>query len=102
MASNDKSLTTKVVDLDNTFDLDLWKANADKGARSYGPRNPCYAVSPKSEQMIFISKESNKYESWSKFRAIQPGYRICIIWCPDVGDMVPASKVCESGKSGRG
>jgi hypothetical protein len=26
MAFNDKSLTTKVVGLDDTFDLDLWKA----------------------------------------------------------------------------
>jgi hypothetical protein len=53
MSSDGKSLTTKVVGLDDTFDLDLWKANSDKGARRYGPRNPYCAVSPKSEQIIF-------------------------------------------------
>jgi hypothetical protein len=30
------------------------------------------------------------------------GHRICIILSPDVGDMVPARKGCESEKSGRG
>jgi hypothetical protein len=87
------------------------RPNSDKGTRRYGPRNPCFAVSSKSEQiifqcrfgdLIFISKEINEYQSWRKFCAIQPGHRICIIWCPDVGDMVPARKGCESGKSGRG
>jgi hypothetical protein len=32
------------VGLDDTFDLDMWKAQLDKGARRYGPRNPCYAI----------------------------------------------------------
>jgi hypothetical protein len=31
----------------------------------------------------------------------QPGYRICMIWSLDVGDMSPTKKGCESGKSGR-
>jgi hypothetical protein len=86
------------------------RPNLDKGARGYDPRNPCCAVSPKSEQiifqgrfgdLIFVSKEKNEYQSWMKFCLIQPGHRICIIWSPDVGDMVPARKGCESGKSGR-
>jgi hypothetical protein len=29
------------------------KPDSNKGARRYGPRNPCCAVSPKSEQIIF-------------------------------------------------
>jgi hypothetical protein len=29
------------------------RTNSDKGARRYGPRNPCCAVSPKSGQIIF-------------------------------------------------
>jgi hypothetical protein len=29
------------------------RPNSDKGARRYSPRNPCCAVSPKSEQIIF-------------------------------------------------
>jgi hypothetical protein len=73
------------------------RPNSDKGARIYDPRNPCCVVSPKSEQiifqgrfgdLIFIYKERNEYQSWRKFRAIQPGHRICIIWSLDVGDMV--------------
>jgi hypothetical protein len=82
------------------------RPNSGQGARRYDPRNLCCAVSPKSEQiifqgrfgdLIFVSKESNEYQSWRKFRAIQPGHRICIIWSPDVGDMVPVRKACESG-----
>jgi hypothetical protein len=77
----------------------------------YRARNLCCAISPKSEQiifqgrfgdLIFVSKERNEYQSRRKFRAIQSGHRICIIWSPDVGDMVPASKGCESEKFGRG
>jgi hypothetical protein len=49
------------------------RSNSDKEARRYGPRNPCCAVSPKSEQiifrgrfgdLIFVSKERNEYQSW--------------------------------------
>jgi hypothetical protein len=84
--------------------------NSDKGPRRDDPRNRCCAVSLKSEQiilqgrfgdLIFVSKESNKYQSWRKFRSIQLEHWICIIWSPDVGDIVPARKDCESGKSGR-
>jgi hypothetical protein len=32
MASNGKSLTTKVVGLDDTFDLDMWKAQFRQGS----------------------------------------------------------------------
>jgi hypothetical protein len=80
------------------------RPNSYKGARRYDPRNHCYAVCPKSEQivfqglfgdLIFVSKEINEYQNWRKFRAIQPGCRICIIWSSDVGDMVPARKGCE-------
>jgi hypothetical protein len=52
--------------------------------------------------LIFVSKESNEYQSWRKFCAIKLGHRICIIWSPNVGDMVPARKGSESGKFGRG
>jgi hypothetical protein len=87
------------------------RPNSDKGARRYGPRNPFCVVSPKPVQiifqgrfgdLIFVSKEINEYQHWRKFRAIQPGHWVCIIWSPDVGDMVPARKGCESGKSGWG
>jgi hypothetical protein len=85
------------------------RLNSGQRARSYDPRNLCCAVSPKLEQiifqdrfgdLIFVFKESSEYQSWRKFRAIQPGHQMCIIWSPDVGDMVPARKGCESGKSG--
>jgi hypothetical protein len=52
--------------------------------------------------LIFVSKESNEYQSWSKFRVIQPGHRICIIWYPDVGDMALARQGYKTKKSGRG
>jgi hypothetical protein len=87
------------------------RPNSDKGARRYDPRNPCCTVSPKSEHIIFqgrfgdiifVFKERNEYQSWRTFRAIQPGHRICIIWSPYVGDMMPARKGCASRKSGRG
>jgi hypothetical protein len=83
------------------------RPNSGQGARRYDPRSPSCAVSPKSEQiifqgrfgdLIFVSKESNEYQSWRKFRAIQPGHRIYIIWSLDVGYTVPARKGCESGK----
>jgi hypothetical protein len=50
----------------------------DKGARRYGPRNPCYAVSLKSEQiilqgrfgdLIFVSIERNEYKVEDNFVA---------------------------------
>jgi hypothetical protein len=87
------------------------RPNSDNGARRYDPRNPCCAVSPKSEQiifqgwfgnLIFVSKERNQYQNWMKFRAIQPGHRICIIWSPDVGDVALARKAYKTGKSGQG
>jgi hypothetical protein len=82
------------------------RLNSDKESRRYDTRNPWCAVSSKSEQiifqgrfgdLIFVFNERNEYQSWRTFRAIQPGHRICIIWSPDVGDMVPARKGCESG-----
>jgi hypothetical protein len=87
------------------------RLNSGQGARRYDPRNPCCVVSPKSEQiifqgrfgdLIFLSEESNEYHNWRKFRAIQPGHRISIIWTPYVRDMVLERKGCESVKSGRG
>jgi hypothetical protein len=86
------------------------RPNSEKGARGYGPRNPCCAVSPKSEQiifqsrfgdLIFISKERNEYQSLRQFRVIQPGHQVCIIWSPNVGDMALARHGYKTGKSGR-
>jgi hypothetical protein len=87
------------------------RPNSGQGSRKYDPRNPCCAISPKSEQIIFqgrfgdlilISKESNEYQSWRQFRAIRPRHRICIIWSPDMGDMVSARQGYKTEKSGRG
>jgi hypothetical protein len=87
------------------------RPNSEKGARRYGPRNPWCAVNLKSEQilfqgqfgdLIFVSKERYEYQSWRWFRGTQIGHRICIISCTDVGDMAPARKGWESGKSGQG
>jgi hypothetical protein len=52
--------------------------------------------------LIFVSKKSNEYQSWRKFRSIQLGHRICIICSPDVGDMASARQGYKTGKSGRG
>jgi hypothetical protein len=110
MASNGKSLTTKVVG--STIPL-IWicgRPNSGQGARRYDPRNPCCAVSPKSEQiifqarfgdLIFVSKERSEYQSWRKFRSIQ-SHRICIIWSSKVGDIALARQGYKIGKFGRG
>jgi hypothetical protein len=83
---------------------------SNKGARRYGPRNPCCAVSPKSEPIIF----QGRFGSYLRFQGKKriPKMKIISwhttwtpiwnIWSPDVGDMAPARKDCESGKSGRG
>jgi hypothetical protein len=87
------------------------RPNSSQGARRYAPRNANCADKSEMRQiifqgrfgdLIFVYKESNKYQTWRKFCAIQPLHLICIIWSPNVGDMVPARKGCESGKSGRG
>jgi hypothetical protein len=77
----------------------------------YDPGSPCCAVSLKSEQitfqgrfgdLIFFSKERNEYQCWRKFRGIQPGHRICIIWSLDMGDIALARQGYKTGMSGRG
>jgi hypothetical protein len=60
------------------------RPKSDKGARKYSPRNPCCAVSPKSEQIIFPGRFGN----------------LIFVFDCDVGDMTLATKDCESGKSG--
>jgi hypothetical protein len=49
----------------------------------------------------FPRKEMNTKVEFN-FVAHSLDTQICIIWSPDEGDMVPARKGCESGKSGRG
>jgi hypothetical protein len=70
------------------------RPNSGQGAIRYNPRNPCCAVSPKSEQIIFQGRFGDlifvSKQSWRKFRAIQPGHWICTIWSPYVGDMASA------------
>jgi hypothetical protein len=44
------------------------------------------------EDLIFISKETDEYERWRNFRAIQFRVGICLIWSPYMGDMTSAKQ----------
>jgi hypothetical protein len=111
MDSNGKSLTTKVVGLDDTFDLDMWKPQfVSRNSEIWPPKSLLRSQSeiridylPRPIWRAYLRfQESNEYQSWRKFCAIQPGHRICIIWSLDVGDMASARQDYKTGKSERG
>jgi hypothetical protein len=53
MGSNGKSLTTKVVGLDDTSIWTYGRPNSDQGARRYGPRNASCVDKSEIRQIIF-------------------------------------------------
>jgi hypothetical protein len=110
MASNCKTLNTKVMRIDDSFNLDMWKAQF--GSRSEEIWPPKYLLRrqvPNQTDYIlrlfwgsYLRFQGNQWiPNLEIICGTQPGHRICIIWCPKVGDMAPTREDCESGKSGR-